>query len=121
MCCPMFGPKLTILMFISAVIMFAACGGSSRGEYVIADSTDYEATLFRQNCAICHGPEGEGKTIDDGTVVPSLRSGEFKAVSEAQIYTQIADGGNGMLPFRRQLTDREIKLLVKLIREDLRK
>ena len=71
--------------------------------------------------AICHGPEGEGKTIDDGTVVPSLRHGDFKAISEDQIYSQIADGGNGMTPFRTQLTEREIRLLVKLVREDLRK
>lgn len=114
----MFNYKV-ILVFVSLIL--AACGGSSGGEYVITGNSDYEASLFRQNCAVCHGAEGEGKTIDDGTVVPSLRRGEFKAVSELQIHSQIADGGNGMTPFRQQLTDREIKLLVKLIREDLRK
>lgn len=111
--------KLLLISFLAIVI--SACSDTLSSEYVITGNNDYEASLFRQNCAICHGAEGEGKTIDDGTVVPSLRRGEFKAVTDLQIYSQIADGGNGMTPFRRQLTDREIKLLVKLVREDLRK
>ena len=109
---------LVILAF--AVFFISACLRSGNGDYVIGESKAYDATLFRQNCAICHGPEGEGKTLDDGTVVPSLREGDFKARTEFQIYHQIADGGNGMLPFRKQLTDREIRLLVALVQNDLR-
>jgi hypothetical protein len=66
------------------------------------------------------GLRGEGRRLEDGTIVPSLRTGEFKAQSEAQIYKQIADGGNGMLPFRRQLSDREINLLTTMVQRDLR-
>ncbi|MBX3244811.1 MAG: cytochrome c [Acidobacteria bacterium] len=110
-----------VLIYLFAAFGLAACFGGGNEQYSIASSRAYEASLFRQNCAICHGPEGEGKTIDDGTVVPSLRHGDFKAISEDQIYSQIADGGNGMTPFRTQLTEREIRLLVKLVREDLRK
>lgn len=109
---------LVILAF--AVFFISACLRSGNDDYVIGESKAYDATLFRQNCAICHGPEGEGKTLDDGTVVPSLREGDFKARTEFQIYHQIADGGNGMLPFRKQLTDREIRLLVALVQNDLR-
>lgn len=109
---------------IAAVLVFAvsfgACLTKGRRPYEIRTSKAYEATLFRQNCAICHGPEGEGMVLDNGTVVPSLRRGEFKAGSEDQIYRQIADGGNGMLPFRGQLTEKEMRLLVELIRRDLR-
>ena len=74
-----------VLIFLFAVFGLAACFVGGDGQYSIANSRAYEASLFRQNCH-CHGPEGEGKTIDDGTVVPSLRHGDFKAVSEAQIY-----------------------------------
>ncbi len=104
--------------------VFAAIGlaGCFRpgGEYVIADSRSYEASLFRQNCAICHGPEAEGKVLDDGRVVPSLRRGDLKTHTESEIYKQISEGGNGMLPFGKTLTDREIRLLAKFVANDLR-
>lgn len=106
-----------------AVAMFAAiglAGCSGGGRYVIGESKAYEASLFRQNCAICHGPEGDGKILDDGTKVPSLREGDFKAKTENQIYDQIANGGNGMVGFRRQLSEREMRLLVDLVKRDLR-
>lgn len=109
------------LIALAAVLGILACGESGSERYVISESKGYEASLFRQNCAICHGSEGEGKTLDDGTFVPSLRTGDFKMVTEAQIYRQIAEGGNGMQPFRSQLTDREIRLLVDLVRNELRR
>ncbi|MBX3268061.1 MAG: cytochrome c [Acidobacteria bacterium] len=108
-----------------AVAMFAAiglagCFGGGGGRHVIGESKAYEASLFRQNCAICHGPEGDGKILDDGMKVPSLREGDFKAKTENQIYDQIANGGNGMVGFRRQLSEREMRLLVDLVKRDLR-
>lgn len=87
---------------------------------MIAESKSYEASLFRQNCAICHGTEAEGRTLFDGTVVPNLRQGEFKYKTDAQIYQHIADGGNGMVPFKNQLTERELRMMVAFVRKDLR-
>src|SRR4051812_38109349 len=93
----------------SAFIAFAAaCASHSSERYSIADSKAYEASLFRQNCALCHGPEGEGKTLDDGRVIPNIRDGEHKYKTDQQIYDHIANGGNGMVPFRGILSDREI-------------
>jgi cytochrome c553 len=112
------GKLLIILSF--TLLGISACFTSGSKDLKISDSKLYEASLYRQNCAICHGAEGEGKTIDDGTIVPSLRAGEFKFKTETEIYKQIAEGGNGMLPFRNQLTDREIRLLTDLIRNKLR-
>jgi len=86
---------------------------------IIADRSN-EASLFRQNCAICHGPEGDGKFLENGTRVPSLRQGEFKFHTEEEIYKQIANGGNGMTPFRDQLTDRELHLMTAFVRDRLR-
>lgn len=115
----MFRAKL-IIIFVFALITVSACFDNTPDRFSVVESKSYEASLFRQNCAICHGANGEGKTIDDGTMVPSLRTGEFKYKTEDEIYKQIAEGGNGMLPFRNQLTDREIKLLTDLIRTKLR-
>ena len=112
--------KLAVI-FIFGIFAISACFSSGPKRYVIADSKAYEASLFRQHCAVCHGPEGEGKTLDDGTKVPSLREGEFKFKSEDEIYNQISNGGNGMTPFRDQLTQREIKLMTSFVHYDLRK
>lgn len=115
----MFRVKLLVILCF-ALIGFTGCFDSQPKAVVIAQSKSYEASLFRQNCAICHGPEANGRTLDDGTVVPSLRQGEFKFRTEEEIYKQIAEGGHGMLPFRNQLTERELRLLTEFVRKDLR-
>jgi mono/diheme cytochrome c family protein len=94
--------------------------GAKKARYSITDSRAYEASLFRQNCAICHGPEGEGKTLEDGRVIPNIRDGIHKYNTDAEIYRHIADGGNGMVPFRGQLSEREIRMMVEFVRDKLR-
>ena len=76
--------------------------------------------MFRQNCAVCHGPEAEGRTLDDGRIIPNIRDGEHKYKTAGEIYNHIANGGNGMVPFRDMLTKREIDLLVNFVLNDLR-
>lgn len=116
----MFRAKLFIIILL-AIFGVSACFKSEPDRYSIAADKGYESSLFRQNCAICHGPEGDGKTLDDGTVVPSLRHGEFKKKTGIEIHDQISEGGNGMTPFRTQLTDREIRMLTDLVENKLRK
>ncbi len=112
--------KLVTVFVLVPAMLAVSCWSSEPHRYVISESKAYEASMFRQNCAICHGPEGEGKTLDDGKQIPNLRDGEFKYKTDAEIYRHIADGGNGMTPFRGQLTDREINLMVRFVREELR-
>lgn len=116
----MFYLKITLVLAFAVLGSSACLTGGAQKKYVIAESKAYEASLFRQNCAICHGPEGDGKKLMDGTVVPSLRAGEFKAKTPDAIFKQIADGGNGMLPFRRSLSDREMRMLTEFVHRDLR-
>lgn len=111
--------KLVILL-IGLFLFVFACSRSTPTRYSITDSKTYEASLFRQHCAICHGPEGEGKTLDDGRLTPNIRDGEHKYITDTQIYDHIANGGNGMVPFRDILTKREIDMLVNLVQRDLR-
>lgn len=111
--------KLSILVLF-LVSLGLACSRSGTSRYSITESKAYEASLFRQNCAICHGPEGEGKTLDDGKQIPNLREGNFKYTTDNQIYNHIAEGGNGMTPFRGQLTEREINLMVRFVQDELR-
>ena len=109
---------ITVLIF---GLGLASCFSSSSERFSIANSKNYEATLFRQNCAICHGPEGEGKALSDGRIIPNIRDGEHKYRTDEEIYSHIANGGNGMVPFRNILTDREIKMLVDFVQKDLRR
>ncbi|QQS33881.1 MAG: cytochrome c [Acidobacteriota bacterium] len=118
--------RLSVLAKVSAVFLLsvavlAACNAGGAANYSIKESRDYEASMFRQNCAICHGPEAEGRTLADGRVIPNLRVGPHKYATDEQIYQHISEGGNGMVPFRGQLSDREIKMLVKFVQEKLRK
>ena len=109
---------LTLLFAIAGAV---SCLSSKSSRYSITDSKSYEASLFRQNCAVCHGPEGEGKVLDDGKQIPNLRDGDFKFKIDSEIYNHISEGGNGMTPFRDQLTEREINLMVNFVQNDLRK
>ena len=111
--------KIFVLLGLS-IFGIIACTQQGPKRYVIAESKAYEASLFRQNCAICHGPEAEGRTLSDGSKVPGLREGEFKYKTDAEIYRHIAEGGNGMTPFRGMLSEREIRLMVQFVQKDLR-
>lgn len=111
--------KITVIaVFIAVSIIACADDKPRRKSYIIANSKSYEASLFRQNCAICHGQEGNGKEID-GKLIPSLRYGEAAKKSEQEIYDQIANGKLPMPSFKNQLTDDEIKRMARFIRRDL--
>jgi mono/diheme cytochrome c family protein len=111
--------RAALIVFVSIAI--ASCGKQARERFSIKASNRYEASLFRQNCAVCHGPEAEGQTLDDGRIIPNIRDGEHKYRTDAEIYNHIANGGNGMVPFRDILTPREIDMLVRFVQNDLRK
>jgi cytochrome c553 len=111
--------KILALCFCVAFAVFACSSGSAkRNNFVIAESKSYEASLFRQNCAICHGQEANGKEMDN-RIVPSLRYGAAATKTEEEIYLQIKEGKLPMPAFKNQLTEEEIQRMVKFIRHDL--
>lgn len=111
--------KITAIYFFAAFAIFACSSGKAkRNELSIAESKSYEASLFRQNCAICHGQEANGKEMD-GRLIPSLRYGVAAQKSEEEIYLQIKEGKLPMPSFKNQLTEEEIRKMVKFIRRDL--
>ena len=111
--------KTAVLCIFTAFVLFA-CSNSNAGrnDFVIADSKSYEASLFRQNCAICHGQEANGKEMD-GKLIPSLRYGDAAQKTEEEIYLQIKEGKLPMPAFKNQLTEDEIRKMVQFIRRDL--
>jgi cytochrome c5 len=109
---------ITVCFFVLFGIFACSKPKAEREGIVIAESKSYEASLYRQNCAICHGAEAYGKEID-GKLVPSLRFGDIEKKSEQEIYEQIAHGKLPMPAFQNQLTDEEIQKMVIFIRRDL--
>ncbi len=112
--------KTAVILFCLLIIFgIWSCGGEAKkGKVSIAETRSVEASLFRQNCTVCHGFEGEGKEIG-GRQVPTLREGAAAMKTEEQIYLQILNGGNGMTPFRGQLSEQEIRKLARFIYKDL--
>jgi len=107
-----------VCFFIGCAVFACSSGKARRNEFVIAESKSYEASLFRQNCAICHGQEANGKEMD-GRIIPSLRYGAAATKTEEEIYFQIKEGKLPMPSFKNQLTEEEIQKMVKFIRHDL--
>ena len=107
---------LVIIMFAAA----AACTrtADSRHDFIIAESKSYEASIYRQNCAICHGNEANGKDLN-GKIIPSLRFGEAAKKSRREIYDQIKYGKLPMPGFGNQLSEVEIDGMVRFVRRDL--
>jgi len=111
--------KITAICFFAAFAIFACSSGKAkRNEFNITESKSYEASLFRQNCAICHGQEANGKEVD-GKLIPSLRYGSAATKSEEEIYQQIKEGKLPMPSFKNQLTEDEIRKMVRFVRSDL--
>lgn len=107
-----------VVLFIGFFVVACTKTQSGGATFVIAESDTYEASVFRQNCAICHGKEAFGKE-SNGTLVPSLRYGEAAKKSEEEIYYQIKYGKLPMPGFKNQLTEKEIRRMVKFVMEDL--
>lgn len=106
-------------LFVALLVASCVQTKSKRASgIVIAESKSYEASLYRQHCAICHGTEAYGKEVD-GKFVPPLRFGEIEKKSEQEIYEQIAHGKLPMPSFKNQLTEDEIQKMVIFIRKDL--
>ena len=108
----------TVGVFIAFTVF--ACTESKKGRrgIVIEKSSAYEASIYRQNCAICHGKEAYGKMVD-GKLVPSLRFGNAAKKTEEEIYQQIAHGKLPMPSFKDQLTKKEMRRMVNFIIRDL--
>lgn len=92
--------------------------GSRATDFVIAESKSVEASIFRQNCAICHGNEAHGREMN-GRMIPSLRNGPAANKSADELYDQILNGKLPMPPFRGQLSEEDIRKMVVFIRRDL--
>ena len=90
----------------------------SKSEIAVSDK------LFDARCVICHGPNGQGKTISSNPqdIKGNLTSQETLSKKDWELVTHISEGGEHMpryggLPgFSNKLTDEQLLNLVHFIR-----
>lgn len=114
------GDKRAFLTAAACLALAAAfgCDARARKPGPAASRADATRALYERNCVTCHGPRGEGQQV--GTLrVPSLREGVALASTDDRLFTQIANGGAGMPPFKYTLDDRQIDDLVRFIRTEM--
>jgi cytochrome c553 len=111
----LFSLKLILICLFAAVFVFCV-GKKAPKQLSIQSSIRVEASFFRSNCVLCHGAEAEGKEMSERQI-PSLREGAPVQKSDAELYKQISDGGNGMPPFKHQMTEQQIRNMVGFIRD----
>ncbi|HKR01326.1 MAG TPA: cytochrome c [Pyrinomonadaceae bacterium] len=79
-------------------------------------------TTYTQVCANCHQEKGEGgmvKIEGKRLKVPSLLEGHGLEHTDAEFAKQIANGGDGMPPFKDKFNAEQINNLVRFIRRDI--
>lgn len=83
----------------------------------IAIAQDHGAALFKQNCLMCHGANGEGTPTGKALKAASFQSPAVEKMSDVELATIIHNGKNNMPAFGNRLTSPQIESLVSYIRE----
>lgn len=80
------------------------------------------ASLYKAKCAVCHGPNGEGKPA---AKIPSLASEKTQKMTDAELTDFIANGGPSKKAThafeKKGVTPEQVKALVAHIRELVKK
>jgi cytochrome c6 len=76
---------------------------------VWADATPDGAAIYKNKCAICHGPNGEGSV--------AMKTAPYKKdMSEADIVKIILNGKNKMPAFKGKLSPDELSQVAKHVK-----
>ena len=79
---------------------------------------DTGEALFKSKCAMCHGPDGDGKTkMGEMLKVVDLRSPEVQKQTDAELAQAITKGKNKMPAYEGKLAKDQITKLVAYVRE----
>jgi mono/diheme cytochrome c family protein len=118
-----------VLVFITACSQPAANTATSTANVNksvadVAPPTDELASakkIYSEKCVSCHKADGLGGVADfDGekVKVPSYRADKAMKHDDAKLIDYIVNGDDEMPSYKKQLSETEIKDLVKLIRRD---
>jgi mono/diheme cytochrome c family protein len=85
---------------------------------VAALAADDGADLFKSKCAMCHGPDGSGKTMmGEKLKIPDLQSADVQKKTDADLKALITKGKDKMPAYETKLSKEQIDKLVAYIRD----
>jgi cytochrome c6 len=100
-----------VMPVLMSVFMLTACGSLFAADSAAAD-------LFKSKCAMCHGPDGGGKTMmGEKLKISDLRSEAVQKQSDADLNKTITQGKEKMPAYGSKLTPEQITQMVAYIRE----
>jgi mono/diheme cytochrome c family protein len=75
-------------------------------------------SLFKGKCAMCHGPDGAGKTtMGQALKIPDLHSPDVQKLSDAELTQTVTKGKNKMPAYEAKLSKEQIALVVGFVRD----
>lgn len=75
------------------------------------------AALYKTKCAMCHGPDGSGKTpMGQKLNIRDLHSADVQKQSDADL-SHVIEQGKGKMPAAKTLSPDQVKQLVTYVRE----
>lgn len=84
----------------------------------LASFADEAADQYKSKCAMCHGPDGSGKTMmGEKLKVADLRSADVQKKSDADLCAIITKGKNKMPAYEGKLTKEQVAKVVAFIRD----
>ncbi|MGH9717368.1 MAG: c-type cytochrome [Candidatus Acidiferrales bacterium] len=104
--------RVGIVTISASAMMFIAVAGSAS----TASAADTGESLFKTNCAVCHGDDGRGTATGKALQAPDLHSEAVQKLTNAQIAAQIENGKGNMPPFKSTLNHAQVEMLVKYVR-----
>jgi cytochrome c6 len=100
--------RLAVVLLYAAVLVLP----------VVAAAADEGADLFKSKCAMCHGPDGAGRTMmGEKLKIPDLQSADVQKKTDADLKTIIAKGKDKMPAYDAKLSKEQIDKLVAYIRD----
>jgi len=99
------------LRLLAALFLILALGGFAAADDAAGKS------IFTSNCAICHGPNGDGNSPIGKTLnIPDFHSAQAQKMTDAEMKAMVRNGKNKMPAFKDKLTGTEIDQVVDYVR-----
>lgn len=107
-----------ILLTVAASLLLIACLTFSRAVPAAPQQARDASTLFKKNCATCHGQDGRAKTFKAKfNHARNLTDSAWqREVTDERIFNSISNGKGKMPPFGRNFSEAEINSLVRFVR-----